>query len=211
MRHTRFVPDEAMPDIRPGDVVRLEHGALTYVVERVARTSSYTGATLRPVDSLTASGKPRAWVHRRTDQLVLVERPADSQPLSEIPWDQRDLDRQLVLLERDERRRREDERRLEARLGRLRAAGVQIEPRDPGTIRRGEVAARLKQWRNGADVVTRLEYEDTMPAPQLLRLVKHVEDILDDFAADTGEFSTWLTSHRGEPWRGVVWEGAAGR
>ena len=64
---------------------------------------------------------------------------------------------------------------------------------------------------NGADVVTRLEYEDTMPAPQLLRLVKHVEDILDDFAADTGEFSTWLTSHRGEPWRGVVWEGASGR
>lgn len=211
MRHTRFIPDEAMPDIRPGDVARLKHGQLTFTVEKVERTSTYACASLRPVVALTASGKKRAREYKRTDGLVLLERPADSQPLSEIPWDQRDLDRQLVLLERDERRRREDERRLEARLGRLRAAGVQIEPRDPGTIRRGEVAARLKQWRNGADVVTRLEYEDTMPAPQLLRLVKHVEDILDDFAADTGEFSTWLTSHRGEPWRGVVWEGASGR
>ena len=211
MRHTRFIPDEAMPDIRPGDVARLKHGQLTFTVEKVERTSTDACASLRPVVALTASGKKRAREYKRTDGLVLLERPADSQPLSEIPWDQRDLDRQLVLLERDERRRREDERRLEARLGRLRAAGVQIEPRDPGTIRRGEVAARLKQWRNGADVVTRLEYEDTMPAPQLLRLVKHVEDILDDFAADTGEFSTWLTSHRGEPWRGVVWEGAAGR
>ncbi|MFK0647623.1 hypothetical protein [Dermacoccus sp. BD5] len=211
MTRETFVPDEQLPDIRPGDVVRLKHGQLTFTIEKVERTSTYACASLRPVVALTASAKKRACEYRRTDGLVLLERPADSQPLSEIPWDQRDLDRQLVLLERDERRRREDERRLEARLGRLRAAGVQIEPRDPGTIRRGEVAARLKQWRNGADVVTRLEYEDTMPAPQLLRLVKHVEDILDDFAADTGEFSTWLTSHRGEPWRGVVWEGASGR
>lgn len=205
MRHTRFIPDEAMPDIRPGDVVRLEHGALTYVVERVARTSSYTGATLRPVDALTASGKPRAWNRRRTDQLVLVERPADSQPLSEIPWDQRDLDRQLVLLERDERRRREDAKRVEARLERLREAGVQIEARDAGQVDGGNACACLTQWRNGARVVTRFTFEDTIPADKLLRLVKRVEDTLDDFAADVGDFSGWTTTARGEPWRGIAW------
>lgn len=211
MTTPELVADHLLPDIRPRDVVRLRRGRMPYVVERVERVERYSLATMRPLEPLTVSGKRRAREYKRTDGLVLLERPADSQPMTEIPWDTADLDRQLRLLERTERRRREDERRLEARLGRLRAAGVQIEPRDPGTIRRGEVAARLKQWRNGADVVTRLEYEDTMPAPQLLRLVKHVEDILDDFAADTGEFSTWLTSHRGEPWRGVVWEGASGR
>lgn len=205
MRHTRFVPDEAMPDIRPGDVVRLEHGALTYVVERVARTSSYTAATLRPVDALTASGKPRARTSRRTDQLVLVERPADSQPLSEIPWDQRDLDRQLVLLERDEQRRRIDAARVAARLERLGASGVQVEPRDAGRVDGGRACARLTQWRNGNDTVTRLEYEDTLPADTLLRLVKRAEDALDDFAANVGEYAAWSTSPRGEPRRGIAW------
>ena len=205
MRHTRFIPDEAMPDIRPGDVVRLEHGALTYIVERVARTSSYTAATLRPVDALTASGKPRARNSRRTDQLVLVERPADSQPLSEIPWDQRDLDRQLVLLERDEQRRRIDATRVAARLERLGASGVQVEPRDAGRVDSGRACARLTQWRNGNDTVTRLEYEDTLPADTLLRLVKRAEDALDDFAANVGEVAAWSTSPRGEPRRGIAW------
>lgn len=205
MRQRQFIPDDAMPDIRPGDVVRLQHGKLGFVVERVARTSSYAMATLRPAEPLTASGKPRAWERRRTEQVVLLERPADSQPLTEIPWDQRDLDHQLAMLERDEQRRREDAKRVEARLVRLRQAGVQIEARDAGQVDGGNACASLTQWRNGARVVTRFTFEDTIPADKLLRLVKRVEDTLDDFAADVGDFSGWTTTARGEPSRGIAW------
>lgn len=205
MTTTELVPDHLLPDIRPRDVVRMRRGRMPYIVERVERVERFSFATMRPLEPLTASGKKRAREYKRTDNLVLLERPADSQPMTEIPWDTSDLDRQLRLLERTERRRREDERRLEARLGRLRAAGVQVEPRDAGAIEDGEALSRLTQWRKPGGVTTRFEYEAGVSADKLLRLVQSAENELDDLAAGVSSYAAWGTTSRGTPWRGVVW------
>lgn len=98
--------------------------------------------------------------------------------------------------------RRDTRRRAHRAAGRLGSASRATRR---GTSRQRPRCARLTQWRSGNDTVTRLEYEDTLPADTLLRLVKRAEDALDDFAANVGEYAAWSTSPRGEPRRGIAW------
>lgn len=145
MTRETFVPDEQLADIRPGDVVRLKHGQLTFTVEKVERTSTYACASLRPVVALTANGKPRPMQSARTDKVVIIERPQGSEPHLPIPWDEKDLDRQPRMLARTDQRTSDDARRFEARLARLIAAGVQVMLCERGTVDGGNAYGEVTQ------------------------------------------------------------------
>lgn len=203
MTRETFLPDEQLPDIRPGDVVRLTHGQLTFTVDKVERTSTYACASLRPVVALTATGKPRPMQSSRTDKVVLVERPEGSEPHLPIPWDGRDLDRQLRTLADTDKRMSDDARRFEARLARLIASGVQVMLCEPGTVDGGNAYGEVTQWRNGADLVTRVSIDERLNASKRLRLLRYIEDELDDLTAGVSKFGTWERTERGEPWRSV--------
>lgn len=206
MTTREFVPDDQLPDIRPGDVVRLQHGQLRFAVESVRRYDNYSSASLRPVEPLTATGRLRPKESRRTDQVVLLERPDDSQPLTEIPWDERELGRQLDMLLREDEREQQDARRAAARLARLEASGVEIVDRPTRVDADGEqTCACLLQWRNGPILITRLSVDKTMRGSKLLRVVRKAEDWLDDLAAGTASYSDWDTTGKGAPTRGIAW------
>lgn len=205
MRGYEYIPDEQFPDIRPGDVVRLKHGQILFTVTKVERTTTYAAASLRPVEPLTASGRPRAHESRRTDHVVLVSRPDDSQPLAEIPWEPRDMQRELDNLMRQEQRENADLHRANARLARLEASGIEVVDRRTWLVDSKETYALVRQWRNGPILCTRLTIDRALPGRRLLELVRDAENWLDDLAAGEARFSEWDTSGSKAPTRGIAW------
>lgn len=51
--------------------------------------------------------------------------------------------------------------------------------------------------------MTRVRIDERLSASKRLRLLRYIEDELDDLTAGVSKFGTWERTDRGEPWRSV--------